>query len=69
MLCFWDTSLRLKSILGYSGALELLIKMMPSEVHLVKVKVDDVILIKLGEKIPTDGIVQDGESYIWMNQC
>lgn len=67
--------LEMKSVLGASKALELLVSMMPSEAHLVHgdhimdvklqdLKVDDVILVKPGEKIPADGIIIEGESYL-----
>lgn len=67
--------IEMKSVMGASRALELLVKMMPSEAHMVHgdhimdVKVEDlnkkdVILIKANEKIPADGVVVDGESYV-----
>lgn len=65
--------LEMKSVLGASRALELLVSMMPSEAHLYKdgelvnvklesLQKDDIILVKPGEKIPADGQVIDGES-------
>ena len=67
--------LEMKSVLGASNALQLLVSMMPSEAHLVhgdhimdvkleELKKNDVILIKSGEKIPADGVVVEGESYL-----
>lgn len=67
--------IEMKSVLGASKALELLVSMMPSEAHrLVNGKVEDIkledinkgdiILIKPGEKVPADGVVEDGESYL-----
>lgn len=67
--------LEMKSIMGASRALELLVQMMPSEAHLVKeneivnVKIEelqkgDLILIKPGEKVPADGEILDGESSV-----
>lgn len=67
--------LEMKSVLGASKALQLLVSMMPSEAHRVKgdtiedVKLedllkDDIILIKPGEKVPADGIIVEGESYL-----
>jgi Cu2+-exporting ATPase len=67
--------LEMKSIMGASRSLELLVQMMPSEAHLIEngnereVKVSDLkggdmIRIKPGEKIPADGIVVDGETNI-----
>lgn len=67
--------IEMKSVLGASKALEKLVSMMPSEAHLVQgsethdVKVSelkkaDIILIKPGEKVPADGIITEGESYL-----
>jgi P-type Cu2+ transporter len=67
--------IEMKSVLGASKALELLVSMMPSEAHLVEgdsiidikledLKLEDIILIKPGEKVPADGIIVDGESYL-----
>lgn len=67
--------LEMKSVLGASKALQLLVSMMPAEAHkvhgdhLMDVKLDelqkdDIILIKPGEKVAADGIVMDGESYL-----
>ncbi len=68
--------LEMKSVLGASNALQLLVSMMPSEAHLVKadgqiedvkldlLEKDNVILIKPGEKVPADGIITEGESYL-----
>lgn len=60
-----------RSVLGASRALEELVKIMPISAHLVKkgeivdvpvseLKVGDVVLIRPGEKIPSDGIVVEG---------
>ncbi|MCH2448539.1 MAG: cadmium-translocating P-type ATPase [Gracilimonas sp.] len=67
--------LEMKSVLGASKALQLLVSMLPSEAHKVvgntieDVKLDDlikddIILIKPGEKIPADGIIIEGTSYL-----
>ncbi len=64
-----------KSILGASRALEELVKIMPTVAHLVEgdrvrdvpvtqLKAGDVVLVKPGEKIPADGVVVEGESYV-----
>src|SRR5665647_2268364 len=64
-----------RSVLGASRALEELVKIMPTLAHFVKngeivdvpvseLKVDDVVLIRPGEKIPSDGIVVEGESFV-----
>jgi Cu2+-exporting ATPase len=65
--------IEMRSILGASRALEELVKIMPSEAHLIKdgqtveVKVEslkpgDRVLVKPGDKIPIDGTVIEGET-------
>jgi Cu2+-exporting ATPase len=65
----------MKSVLVASNALQLLVSMMPAEAHKVhgdhimdvkleELQKDDIILIKPGEKIPADGTVTEGESYL-----
>ncbi|NPE29982.1 copper-translocating P-type ATPase [Methanococcoides sp. SA1] len=65
----------MRSVLGASRALEELVKIMPSEAHLIKngetidirvdeLKVGDRVLVKPGEKIPIDGIVTEGETSV-----
>jgi len=68
--------IEMKSVLGASKALQLLVSMMPAAAHRVKadgqvedVKLDalqpnDVIMIKPGEKVPADGIIIEGSSYL-----
>jgi len=68
--------LEMKSVLGASKALQLLVSMMPAEAHRVKgdgqiedvkldvLEKDDTILIKPGEKVPADGIIVEGSSYL-----
>ncbi|QQS28968.1 MAG: cadmium-translocating P-type ATPase [Sphingobacteriales bacterium] len=67
--------LEMKSVMGASRSLELLVKMMPSTAHhlvngqihdmpVSHLKIGDMIMIKPGEKIPVDGIVTEGESYV-----
>lgn len=64
-----------RSVLGASRALEELVKIMPTTAHLVKngniedvpissLKAGDVVLVRPGDKIPSDGIVTEGESYV-----
>ena len=67
--------IEMKSVAGASRELELLVKLMPADAHMVMadkihdVKTDtlkegDVILVKPGEKVAADGIILDGESYL-----
>jgi len=67
--------IEMKSIIGASRELELLVQLMPSEAHLVEgdqikdiktgdLKVGNLILIKPGEKIPADSIIVEGNSYL-----
>ncbi len=68
--------LEMKSVLGASKALQLLVSMMPTEAHRVKVNgqvedvkleeldINDVILVKPGEKVPADGNILTGSSYL-----
>jgi Cu2+-exporting ATPase len=64
-----------RSVLGASRALEELVKIMPTTAHLVKgdeisdvpvseLKAGDIVLVRPGEKIPSDGTVTEGESYV-----
>ncbi|KAB8138024.1 copper-translocating P-type ATPase [Gracilibacillus oryzae] len=66
--------IEMKSVMGASRALEELVKLMPSEAHLIdeagniqnvptsKLKQGDRLLIKPGEKVPVDGVIIKGES-------
>ncbi|MGV9205669.1 MAG: copper-translocating P-type ATPase [Promethearchaeia archaeon] len=67
--------IEMRSILGASRALEKLVELLPSAAHLIEkdtvkeidiqeLKKGDKILVKPGEKIPADGIIFEGESYI-----
>jgi P-type Cu2+ transporter len=67
--------LEMKSVLGASKALEKLAQLMPDTAHLIKggdveevkisaLKKGDRILIKAGEKLPADGFIVKGSSYI-----
>jgi Cu2+-exporting ATPase len=67
--------IEMKSIMSASKELELLVQLMPSDAHLVHgdhvmdvktetLKAGDVILVKPGEKIPADGEVIEGSSFI-----
>jgi len=65
----------MKSVMGASRSLEFLVKMMPSVAHkksngnfedvkIETLRIGDLVLVKPGEKIPVDGIVIEGESYL-----
>lgn len=67
--------IEMKSVMGASTALEKLSDLIPDMAHLIKnqdtiniktstLKDGDIILVKPGEKIPTDGFVIDGRSYV-----
>ncbi|MBS3749391.1 MAG: copper-translocating P-type ATPase [Candidatus Thermoplasmatota archaeon] len=67
--------IEMRSVLGASNALEKLAQLMPDEAHLIKennvvaVKImelseRDRVLIKPGEKIPSDGTIIKGNSYV-----
>lgn len=67
--------LEMRSVMGASRALEKLAQLMPDTAHLKKgnetedVKISeleagDLILVKAGEKIPADGTIKKGNSYI-----
>lgn len=67
--------IEMKSVAGASRELELLVQLMPDDAHLVDgekvtdvktetLKENDIILIKPGEKVAADGIINDGESYL-----
>lgn len=67
--------IEMTSVAGASRELELLVKLMPSTAHLLHgdhvmevetgaLKKDDVILVKPGEKIAADGLVEEGESAV-----
>lgn len=68
--------IEMKSVLGASKALEKLATLIPDTVHLLlssgktkdiaitSLKIKDKILVKPGEKIPSDGIIIGGESHI-----
>jgi Cu2+-exporting ATPase len=86
MVFFWELAtlidimllghwLEMRSVMGASRALEELVKIMPSEAHMVhnghmmdvkveELKPGDKVLVKPGEKVPVDGTVVDGETSV-----
>jgi Cu2+-exporting ATPase len=67
--------IEMRSIVGASKDLELLIQLMPADAHLEKdgkvqdvttdsLKHGDIIIIKPGEKVAADGLIAEGESFI-----
>ena len=67
--------IEMRSVLGASRALEKLVELMPSTAHLIKngeiidvelseLNKGDNVLIRPGEKIPSDGLIVKGSSYI-----
>jgi Cu2+-exporting ATPase len=66
----------MRSVMGASRALEELSRLMPSDAHklmndgnikdvpLQELKLNDRVVVKPGEKIPVDGEIQEGETYI-----
>ncbi len=67
--------IEMRSVMGASGALEKLVRLMPSEAHRVTeagtedVPVTDLepgdrVLVKPGEKIPTDGVIVEGRTTV-----
>jgi len=68
--------IEMKSVLGASAALENLGRLLPAEAHLVgtagltrnvpvsQLKRGDRVLVKPGEKVPTDGLVMEGQTSV-----
>lgn len=67
--------IEMKSVAGASKELELLVQLMPADAHVVMpnmvhdvktdtLKMNDIILVKPGEKVAADGILLEGESYL-----
>ena len=67
--------IEMKSVMSASSALQKLVQLMPSEAHLIEkdktrdvkieqLKKDDLVFVKPGEKIPVDGVIQEGVSHI-----
>jgi Cu2+-exporting ATPase len=68
--------IEMKSVLGASAALESLVRLLPAEAHLVgaggatrdvpvaELRHGDRVLIKPGEKVPTDGTIVEGQTSV-----
>lgn len=67
--------IEMKSVAGASRDLELLVQLMPADAHMVMpgmihdvktdtLKINDIILVKPGEKVAADGIILEGETYL-----
>lgn len=67
--------IEMRSVAGASRELEMLVKLMPADAHMVhgdhvmdvktdSLKAGDIILVKPGEKIAADGEIIDGDTYI-----
>jgi Cu2+-exporting ATPase len=67
--------IEMRSVMGASNELELLVQLMPADAHMVMpdmvhdvktdtLKENDIILIKPGEKVAADGVILEGESYL-----
>lgn len=68
--------IEMRSVMGASRALEALAKLMPSKAHLLKANgktvdvpvsklvIGNIVLVKPGEKIPSDGVVVRGETSV-----
>lgn len=65
--------IEMRSVMGASGALEALVKLLPTEAHrlvaggteevpVAELTVGDKVLVKPGEKVPTDGLIVEGNS-------
>ncbi|RCW57480.1 MULTISPECIES: copper-translocating P-type ATPase [Halanaerobium] len=67
--------IEMRSVMGASQALEELAKLMPDQAHKIvngevkevkikELKKGDQVLVKPGEKVPADGVIYEGDSYI-----
>ena len=66
--------IEMRSVMGASGALEALVRLLPAEAHRLKadgstedvgvdqLKAGDRVLVKPGERVPTDGAIVDGRT-------
>ncbi|MEM2110407.1 MAG: copper-translocating P-type ATPase [Candidatus Bathyarchaeia archaeon] len=67
--------IEMKSVLGASRAMEELVKIMPTTAHIIEdgeirdvpvsqLNSGQIVLIRPGEKVPSDGVVVEGESFV-----
>ncbi len=68
--------MEMRSVMGASMALQELVKLMPSDAHLIgpdggthdvpvdELRMEDMVIVKPGEKIPVDGVVTHGQSSV-----
>lgn len=67
--------IEMRSVMGASNELELLVQLMPADAHMVMkdvihdvktdtLKENDIILVRPGEKVAADGTILEGESYV-----
>lgn len=67
--------LEARSVLGASRALEELARVMPTKAHVIRdgevvdvpvaeLRIGDIVLVRPGERVPSDGVVVEGASYV-----
>ncbi|SNZ10887.1 heavy metal translocating P-type ATPase [Hydrogenobacter hydrogenophilus] len=75
VIMLWGHWIEMRSTLGAKKAVEEMVKLMPTKANLIKdsqilevpvseLKPGDLLLVKPGEKIPTDGTIEEGVSHV-----